>query len=321
MKKKLLAGLALGIITIALFGFIGDFRHLYRIAVKFNPMLLIPVLLLSLTNYTLRYGKWQYYLHLLGHKVNPWTSLGVYYTGVGMAITPGKFGEVIKSSLIRATDGVQEYETLPVVIMERLVDMLSILLLVGAGFGSVIHSPKILLAGLALTILMFAVFLTGPMGRIIYKLLGKLLLKKLEADQIDKAMQNQRILLRPMPLLVSTLISLVAWTCEALGMYIIVLGLGGHINIPDAIFIYSTGTLAGAVSMLPGGLLATEASLAGLLGSKVMGVFTNTSTAIAATLLVRLCTLWFAVLVGGIAFLIVRRYLRTHSESKVTSMD
>jgi len=314
VKKKLLAGLALGFVTLAIFGALGDFRKLYAITSNFDPLLLIPVLALSLANYTLRYGKWQYYLHVLGHTPNAWTSLGVYYAGVGMAITPGKFGEVIKSSLIRSTDGIQEHETLPVVIMERLVDMLSILLLVGAGFGSVMRSPKLLIGGLILTVVMFAVFLTKPVGRLIYKILGKMLLNKLDADQLDRAMKNQRILLKPVPLLVSLFISVIAWACEAIGMYIIVLGLGGRISIPDAIFVYSTGTLAGAVSMLPGGLLATEASLAGLLGPKVMGVFSSASTAIAATLIVRLCTLWFAVLAGGLAFLAVRKHLRTNSE-------
>jgi len=47
-------------------------------------------------------------------------------------------------------------------------------------------------------------------------------------------------------------------------------------------------------------------------------VFSDTPTAIAATLLVRLCTLWFAVLVGGIAFVWVRKWLRTQGETEVT---
>ncbi len=321
MKKKLIAGLVLGFITLVVFGAIGDFKKLYGLAVNFNAWLFIPILALSMANYTLRYGKWQYYLHLLGHRVNPWTSLGVYYTGVGMAITPGKFGEVIKSSLIRATDGVQEYETLPVVIMERLVDMVSILLLVGAGLGTVMRSPKVLIAGVVLTGVMFFVFLTGPTGRRVYKLLGRMLLKKLDAGHIDKAMQNQRILLRPVPFLISTVISLLAWSCEAMGMYLVVLGLHGSISVPDAIFIYSTGTLAGAVSMLPGGLGATEASLAVLLGPMGMRIFADGSHAIAATLLVRVCTLWFAVLVGIVAFGVMRKYLRTNSETRVTDSD
>jgi len=60
VKKKILIGLAMGFLTLVAFGIIGDFRKLYRITISFDPLLLIPVLLLSLANYTIRYGKWQY---------------------------------------------------------------------------------------------------------------------------------------------------------------------------------------------------------------------------------------------------------------------
>mgnify|MGYP001587501305 FL=1 len=49
--------------------------------------------------------------------------------------------------------------------------------------------------------------------------------------------------------------------------------------------------------MLPGGLGATEAIMIGFLAKS--GVAETEATA--ATLIIRACTLWFAVLVGGVS--------------------
>jgi len=59
--------------------------------------------------------------------------------------------------------------------------------------------------------------------------------------------------------------------------------------------IYSVSVLAGALSFIPGGLGSTEAVMVLLL--TLVGV--NTPAAIAATLICRLATLWFAVIIGG----------------------
>ena len=59
--------------------------------------------------------------------------------------------------------------------------------------------------------------------------------------------------------------------------------------------------LAGAVSFLPGGLGGTEATMVGLLAWSGMAL----PDAVAATVLIRVCTLWFAVLLGVAALPIV----------------
>jgi uncharacterized protein (TIRG00374 family) len=72
-----------------------------------------------------------------------------------------------------------------------------------------------------------------------------------------------------------------------------------------AILIYAVTTVAGALSFLPGGLLVTEAGMTLLLVQSARGV--DEPTAVAATLLIRLATLWFAVLIGLIALTALRR--------------
>jgi uncharacterized protein (TIRG00374 family) len=68
-----------------------------------------------------------------------------------------------------------------------------------------------------------------------------------------------------------------------------------------AVFAYSASTIAGAVAMMPGGLGVTEGSMTAFLqalGGKTM----PPAVASAATILVRVATLWFAVAIGLAAF-------------------
>ena len=112
------------------------------------------------------------------------------------------------------------------------------------------------------------------------------------------------LMLRTKPLLISIAIAAAAWFCECVAFFVILIGIGeapGGLLLLQATFIYATASLLGAVSMLPSGLGATEGSMA-LLLVNIVSVAREVS--VAATLIVRLCTLWFAVLLGVIALAI-----------------
>ena len=68
-----------------------------------------------------------------------------------------------------------------------------------------------------------------------------------------------------------------------------------HIIIMRIISIYSASVLVGALSFVPGGLGGTEAAMEVMLTAS--GV--DMPVAVAAVLLCRLATLWFAVIIGG----------------------
>jgi uncharacterized protein (TIRG00374 family) len=70
-----------------------------------------------------------------------------------------------------------------------------------------------------------------------------------------------------------------------------------------ATFVYGFATIVGAATMLPGGLGATDASMTGLL--VLLNIPKNVS--VASTLIIRIATLWFAVVVGIVAVLFYQR--------------
>jgi glycosyltransferase 2 family protein len=67
------------------------------------------------------------------------------------------------------------------------------------------------------------------------------------------------------------------------------------LSLVDTVVVFSVGSLAGALSFLPGGLGVAEGSMTGLI--QVLGDVPK-AAAVAATVLIRLATLWFAVALG-----------------------
>jgi len=105
-------------------------------------------------------------------------------------------------------------------------------------------------------------------------------------------------LFRPYSTLYGVLLGTVSWMGEGFGFYLILRGLGLPASrelLATAIFVLAFSTIIGAVSTLPGGLGAAEASIAGML-TLLVGI--EPAVASSATLLIRLATLWFSVLLG-----------------------
>jgi len=104
-----------------------------------------------------------------------------------------------------------------------------------------------------------------------------------------------------------TALSAVSWFCECLAAYVCVRGLDLDLSLADTVVVFSVGSLAGALSFLPGGLGVAEASMTGLI--RALGDTTRVAAA-AATVLIRLATLWFAVALGLIGLAVEERLAR-----------
>jgi uncharacterized protein (TIRG00374 family) len=285
----------------------GDVRHLAQLLAHFAWWSFAAALVLASTNYVLRFLKWQYYLARLDIRGVPVReSFVIFLSGFVMSITPAKAGEVFKSALLARTHGVPVARSAPIVVADRLTDLTSLILLVAVGGfyfrGGVV--PAAVAAAMVGTILLFV--LVRPLGEVALRLVGRLPAGARVAPKLREAYESLRLLAGPSALLVPTVLSLLAWSCECLGFWMVLRGLGAHVGVPVAFFVYATATIAGAVMMTPGGVGGTEGTMAALLVALVHGGLDH-STAAAATLLIRLATLWYAVLVGAVALWVFRR--------------
>lgn len=310
---RMAVGLGLGLATFLVFGLWADIGRLADAFQQFDARLLAPIFLLSLANYGIRAVRWHYYLRVAGHRVPPDVSVGVFASGLAMSVTPGKVGEVIKVGLLRQAAGVPGTRTFPVVVTERLADLFAVLGLAAAGVLVLHGNVEVLIGGGLLTATMFVLLATGPGTRLLFRAASVLLRGKIPVEAAQESAGLVRGLLSGPRLIVGLGLGVLAWFAEAAGLWLAVTGFpGGDLGIGPATFIYAVGTLAGALSFLPGGLIATEAALAVLLArSAFPGLEAGAAevTAVASTMLIRIATLWFAVFVGVIGLLWLGRRL------------
>lgn len=265
---------------------------------------------LASCNYLIRFVKWDFFLARLGIRVRRGRSLGIFLSGFTLTVTPGKLGEVVKSYLLRESEGVAMARSAPIIVAERVTDLLALLILSVLGLGLLGGSWRVLVAGAVLVGGLVLAIAWEPLGRGGLRLLGRLPLVRRVAHRLEDFYEATRELHRPAPLVWATALSLVAWGAECLAFWLIIGGFpGGMVPIRLATFIYAVTTVAGALSFLPGGLGVQEGGMVALLVG--VGARLDEATAFAATFITRLSTLWFAVGVGLIAlFVLQRRGLR-----------
>jgi uncharacterized protein (TIRG00374 family) len=98
-------------------------------------------------------------------------------------------------------------------------------------------------------------------------------------------------------------VSIISWFFECFGFYIVLINFNQNTSVLWSTFVYAVSSIAGAVSMLPGGLGITEGSLSLFLINGGMPKV----TAVASTFIIRVMTLWFAVIVGMFVLFISRK--------------
>ena len=137
--RRLLAAMLLGVLVYAAFVFYAGYRQMALALAGFEWSALGLALCLSSTNYALRFLKWQYYLRRLDVRgIRTGDSALIFLSGFVLSVTPGKVGEVFKSAVLARTHGVPLERTAPIVVAERLTDVIAIVLLVvigSLGFG------------------------------------------------------------------------------------------------------------------------------------------------------------------------------------------
>jgi glycosyltransferase 2 family protein len=302
LARKLIVGAVFGALVVAGLMVYSDVGKLLQVAQSFAPSAVALGFTLAAGNYALRIVRWHYYLSCIGVSVPVGESAVVFLSGFVMSVTPGKVGEVFKSVLLYESRGVSIVRTAPIVVAERLTDLIALVMLTALGSLTFEHGPAIAATGALLVAGLFAVCAYRPLGELLLRIAEKLPLISKISHRLREAYDSLLTMLRPAPLFFGTLIALMAWGLECAALYVIVAGFPGtHLAWDSAVFAYSASTIAGAVAMMPGGLGVTEGSMTGLLQALGGGAITRT-VATAATILVRIATLWFAVLIGLAAF-------------------
>lgn len=255
-------------------------------------------LALSLVNYGLRFIRWQKFLAVLGHHIHWAPSLHIYIAGFGLTILPGKAGEAIRSVFLKR-HGVSYPESLAAFFSEHFSNLISMLMLVSIGLW-VYPQAKPLVVVLAIAILIGLGLLqqTKLLKHLKAAAKNRLPIRpgKMVNSTIEIVLHSGRCFRLPM-LILGIAFGLIAWGSEGVAFYYILALLGNDLSLQTALFIYAFSMLIGALSFLPGGLGGAEATMLALL----MLNHVEQPQAVAATIIIRLATLWFAVILGIVA--------------------
>ena len=304
LRGKLVVSLIFALLVFIALTFYADAPRLLAALAKFDWRFLPLALATTLVNYLIRFLRWHYYLHVIGVKKVPRRdSLMIFLSGFSLTMTPGKLGEVLKSFLLKNRYGTPVSYSASIVFAERLTDVVGVVILAAAGLAFY----PLGLGALAIVLVVTAIFVVivqqRPLAERLLDLFARLPLIGRSANLARNLYESAYLMLRAKPLLVAIALATAAWFGECITFFIVLLGIGlppTFLLLLQATFIYAAASLFGAVSMLPGGLGATEGGMA-LLLQQIVAVARE--EAVAATLIVRLCTLWFAVLLGVIALL------------------
>ncbi len=316
--------IAFVIVSVVVFAAVGLYGQLDAVAAALTSIpwwwVLPAMMALSFLNYIIRYVKWQYYLHRIDVHLSHRDSFSVFLAGFTLTTTPGKIGEAIKGYFIRDIDGTPVAKTVPVVVSERVTDLLALVLLAMIGFGIGVNTGDQLLTVLMLGGVVFVASIVLSQKTFYQRILKRFTsigpLKRFQ-DSVDDIETTMTQTLGPKPLVLSTIISIPGWFMECLELWLL-LSLLSEAGLPSlapaslvlllqATFVHATASIIGAISFLPGGVGTYEITSVALI-TFLLGI--QVSLASAATILIRVVTLWFSVIVGFVALGILSRSIR-----------
>lgn len=280
--------------------YLADPKKILSSFAKISVQNWLLILSFSLTNYFLRFIRWHYYLSCFQHKIPLVQHFLYYMSGFALTLTPAKVGETIRSTYLAQHD-VPYTHSLAMFFTERFLDVVIIALLSVFIFqqnliaNNVSYQYFIILS--LVTIVSFIPLLRQSfVTRFIEYLHSKTHWPALRIflQHLNKLIQSAQRLFKIKPIYIGLFFGAIAWTIQGVAFYFILTTLDVNISLQQSIGIYAISLLAGALSFIPGGIGTTEAVMTLLL--TLLGC--EPATAIAAALISRLSTLWFAVLIG-----------------------
>ena len=253
---------------------------------------------ISLLHFLLRFVRWQVYLLRLGHQIAVLPSALIYLSGFALTTSPGKIGEAWRAVYL-GPRGVPFSHVLAGFFAERYTDLLAIAILSclaitlydGPTWPFVIGSMAMIAMLLVLRLPGLPLWVDNWADRTKLSRLARSL------NGLSKMLRASADLLSERATLLALVVAVVAWSLHGLILFAVVDLLGYEANVWHMIGTYALAMLIGALSLIPGGVGSADATM--ILMLTLAGI--DASGAAVATLVCRVLTLWFAVLLGLIS--------------------
>jgi len=216
--------------------------------------------------------------------------------GLALLFTPGGFGTLIKSYILKQKTGQTYSVTTPTLIYEKWIELIATTITVGIllFWINLIESQIIFGVGLALSVLIFLIMKKNRWLSFFNKLISKIGLgEKISLN--EKEFQRSTTKLLSFGILVKLLsLAMLNRIIFLISVYLIFESFHLNVDLFLSGQLYFTSILIGALSFLPQGAIVFDTSMLGLLVSN--GI--DFSIASVLILVIRFVILWFPVLLG-----------------------
>jgi|TARA_B110000438_G_scaffold64034_1_gene64588 uncharacterized protein (TIRG00374 family) len=295
--NKIILTVVSAILFYLIFAIYSDINIIQNYFLNIDLSYIFPIFSILLFSQFIRSLSQKFILKKLDIEINVKDSFILFLTGLSMIITPGGSGQIIKSHFLKEKFNEPITKSLPLVFVERFVDLIVIsiiifitLFVVGFLFESVIA----IILSLIMMIFFLSLITNKKILGITFKIFSKIkFLKNIFPDEslFSESFQN---IFKPKILFISSLMILVSFILEGIIIYFGFLSFGVDLGMIESIQFYYTSLLYGALSFVPAGLGITEGSLATLLSKEISSIALITSIII----FIRLTTIWFSSSLG-----------------------
>tara|TARA_Y100001933_G_scaffold236174_1_gene257896 strand:- start:350 stop:1336 length:987 start_codon:yes stop_codon:yes gene_type:complete len=261
--------------------------------------------------YVIRYLRWRLIINSFGFYPLVKTEYKLWIASYSFTATPGKLGELIRCFFLRKLFNIPLIYSFFSIIFERLFDLIAVIIFAVSFFTIkykylILSSNKILMIGISIFVIL--TFLIRIRLIDYRKLLPYIIQKKFKFqgkvfkfEDVIK-LSNLKDLFKINILVKITFLSLFSWGLEGLAFLLLLKNLNFDISLLKATFIHTISGFIGALTMIPGGLVFTEAITVSILKLQTIPF----DYGIPITSIIRLMTLWYITLLGTISLFLIR---------------
>lgn len=278
-------------------------RSLAHAIARFDPIVAPLAVLLAAGWFVLQGVRWHFLLRVAGSRLRLADSTLLSVAGQTItALLP--LGDLTRAVLAADAAGLAIGAAAATVTVQELTFTLFLVLLATPGMIALGLGTGIVIAVIAGVMAIFAILTVPPLFRVVRRATALVPLPRRVLEQVDELQQETVGLLRRRDTATWSTLDLARAALGATVLWLIVQGLDpGAIDWWKAAFVVAVAYVGGAVSFLPGGTGANDASVVGLL--ILLGL--DPGTAGAAALLQRVLFTGLAAGMGLVAYLIARR--------------
>ena len=295
--NRLILILVAAAVIYAIFLFASDYDTISETISSFNVNFLPHILFFATASWIPIFIKWHFLLKNSNIHVPVKGNIVVFLSGMGLELTPGHVGALIKSQILKTKFSISRTKTAPIVLIEKVYDLIGAI--IASIMGIIILGMETYLIAIALSALALIFFLMcyRPAFDLFLGLIAK---RKFFSKYIENISDSYEIIKKSTSVksfTICTLLSIAYWSIISAGVYYILASFGiDMIDYLKILSIYTFSAFLGAITFIPGGIGVTEGSLTGLLS--IQGV--DISVALVLSVMIRLFAFWYPVCVGFI---------------------